>query len=134
MSLKENMISILTEIVSNGNDDHKNGATRIYSKLLSELKEHKEDEFFVKYPEIQIELNHLMNECNVSASTKKHKIIKIEDMLYENLKPRFVKEQQRDPNMTMEKHIQVWLFQNANLDFEIDFTIISAGFLAMFQV
>ena len=115
-----------------------NGAYKIYYDLQKQLSEYQSiDDFLNNNLEIKKQFynliayvfsypdyggNHIKG-CHILGK----RVVDI-------LQPRFMKEEKKDQNISMEEHILKWFESNKDLNFDTDRITVQAAFIAIFYV
>ena len=109
-----------------------NGAYKIYLGLNNKLEAYENLDLFMKDHENICNLKDDILAYIAKAQDRQERMHLIGFYLQDRLGGRFVKEEKRPENRSLEEHAQLWFTANKNLNPETDAPLVYAGFLSMF--
>lgn len=129
----------LDHVMSIGSFLLENNAFKIYSDLHVKLQEYEKiEDFLVANKTINDWKEHYLSYLKTcdgyDPESKIPSYHNLGKYLEKILDGRFVKEEKKDSNVTLEKHIIIWFEKNEKLLFDTDKEIVQAAFVTLFMI
>ncbi len=112
---------------------------KIYDDLRQNLKYYDNiDNFLIANPlvndNVKKILLHLQTYDNLDLISRVEKLHHLGEYLVMVTNKRFVKEEKKDPDITLDQHIKHWFRKNSRIVFSTDKDIIQAAFITIFLI